>query len=170
MLTEHTSSPGRYPERPHNSINSSLSSSGQSCVKEVQSCKKSISTIYKSLLSAYILGWQSCRCVEIYCVMQDFMGVKRCCVYGGTGKGLSITNWLKGTHWSMRNSMFNRWNDSKWLLKKKDLIGSMVFFWGMATSSFISPISPKRPFKRLAGKCCHICRTRQVDFDFLNPF
>ncbi|GFS46210.1 hypothetical protein NPIL_76951 [Nephila pilipes] len=41
-----------------------------------------------------------------------FFHIKRCCAYGGTGKGLSIMNCLNGTKWSMINSMFNRWNVS----------------------------------------------------------
>ena len=58
-----------------------------------------------------------------------------------------------------RNSMFNRWNDSRRLFERKDLIGSMEFFCCTSTSALISPI--RKPLKLVAGKCCHIRPTLQ---------
>ena len=69
-----------------------------------------------------------------------FIHIKQCCSYGGTGKGLSITNCLNKTKRSKQKSMFNRWNDSRRLFKRKGIIGSMEFLCCTTTPILISPI------------------------------
>lgn len=77
------------------------------------------------------------------------------CIWWDWEKRITIMNCLNETKWSMRNSMFNRLNDSTRLFKRKDLIGSRGFFCCLTMPALISPIWPRKPFKCMAGKCCH---------------
>ena len=69
-------------------------------------------------------------------VKKIIIRVKRCYAYGGTREGLSITNCLIEAKRSSRISVFYRWNDSRWLFKRKDLIGSMEFFCTFVSTHF----------------------------------